>query len=67
MKRNRISGEVTQKVLDLLKERGSLRSRDLAEMGISREMLRYSPRDSYSVCVCMRLYEKEGITSDGLG
>jgi predicted transcriptional regulator of viral defense system len=37
----RFSGEVTKKALGLLKSRGSLRSRDLAEMGISREMLRY--------------------------
>lgn len=41
MKKRRFSGEVTQKVLNLLKERGSLRSRDLVKMGISREMLRY--------------------------
>ncbi len=36
-----VSGEVTKNVLGLLKSRGSLRPRDLAEMGISREMLRY--------------------------
>jgi predicted transcriptional regulator of viral defense system len=41
MKKNDFSGEVTRKVFDLLKERGILRSRDLAEMGISREMLNY--------------------------
>jgi len=41
MEKIRISGEVTKKALGLLKSRGSLRSRDLAEMGISREMLRY--------------------------
>jgi predicted transcriptional regulator of viral defense system len=35
------SGATTKKVLDLLKSRGSLRPRDLAEAGISREMLRY--------------------------
>jgi predicted transcriptional regulator of viral defense system len=37
----RFSGEVTEKALGLLKSYGSLRSRDLTEMGISREMLRY--------------------------
>jgi len=37
----RFSGEVTKKALGLLKSRGSLRSRDLSEMGISRGMLRY--------------------------
>ena len=41
MGKNRFSGEVTKKALGLLKSHGSLRSRDLAEMGISREMLRY--------------------------
>ena len=41
MGKNRFSGEVTKKALGLLKSRGSMRSRDLAEMGISREMLRY--------------------------
>jgi len=41
MAATRFSGEVTKKTLGLLKSRGLLRSRDLAEMGISREMLRY--------------------------
>src|SRR4030042_5845452 len=41
MAKKRFSGEVTKKTLSLLKSRGILRSRDLAEMGISREMLRY--------------------------
>lgn len=41
MKTRRFSGDVTKKALSLLKSRGSMRSRDLAEMGISREMLRY--------------------------
>jgi len=41
MPKNRFSGEVTKKLVHLLKSRGILRSRDLAEMGISREMLRY--------------------------
>ena len=41
MKKNRSRGEVTKKVLGLLKERGGLRSLDLAKLGISREMLRY--------------------------
>jgi predicted transcriptional regulator of viral defense system len=41
MAKNRFSGEITKKTLTLLKSRGILRSRDLAEMGISREMLRY--------------------------
>jgi predicted transcriptional regulator of viral defense system len=54
MKNKRIPGEVTKKILDLLKERGSLRSKDLAEMGISREMLRY-------------LYKKGKIERSGRG
>lgn len=41
MGKNRFAGEVTEKALGLLKSYGSLRSRDLTEMGISREMLRY--------------------------
>ena len=41
MKKRRYPGKITQKALNLLKERGTMRSRDLAEMGISREMLRY--------------------------
>ena len=41
MGKKRFSGEVTKKALGLLKSRGSLRSRELAEMGISREMLSY--------------------------
>lgn len=41
MTKSRFSGEVTKKTLRLLRSRGILRSRDLAEMGISREMLRY--------------------------
>ncbi len=41
MEKSRASGRTTKKVLDLLSKRGSLRPRDLAEMGISREMLRY--------------------------
>lgn len=41
MGKNRFSGEVTKKALGLLKSRGSMRSRDLAEKGISREMLRF--------------------------
>ena len=41
MRKDRFSGEVTKKTLSLLKSRGILRSRDLSEMGISREMLRY--------------------------
>lgn len=41
MGKNQFSGQVTKKALGLLKSRGSLRSRDLAEMGISREMLRF--------------------------
>lgn len=41
MKKRRYPGKITQKALTLLKERGTMRSRDLAEMGISREMLRY--------------------------
>jgi hypothetical protein len=41
MGKSRISGEVTKKALGLLKSHGSLRSRELAELGISREMLRY--------------------------
>jgi len=41
MEKKRFSGEVTKKTLSLLKSRGILRSRDLSEMGISREILRY--------------------------
>src|SRR4030042_4792256 len=41
MAKKRFSGDVMKKALSLLKSRGSMRSRDLAEMGISREMLRY--------------------------
>ena len=41
MENARLSGEVTKKALGLLKSRGSLRSRELAKMGISREMLRF--------------------------
>ncbi len=41
MRKDSIPGETTKKVLGLLKSRGGLRPRDLAEMGISREMLRY--------------------------
>ena len=41
MGKNRFAGKVTEKALGLLKSYGSLRSRDLTEMGISREMLRY--------------------------
>ena len=41
MGKNQFSGQVTKKALGLLKSRGSLRSRDLAQMGISREMLRF--------------------------
>jgi len=41
MGEKRFSGAVTKRALGLLKSRGSLRSRDLSEMGISREMLRY--------------------------
>ena len=41
MKKKTTSGATTNKVLKLLESRGSLRPRDLAEMGISREMLRY--------------------------
>ena len=37
----RFSGDVIKKTIELLKKHGSLRSRDLAKMGISREMLRY--------------------------
>jgi predicted transcriptional regulator of viral defense system len=54
MKNKRIPGEVTKKILDLLKEKGRLRSRDLTEMGISREMLRY-------------LYKKGKIERSGRG
>jgi len=41
MKESQAAGTATKKVLDLLSKRGSLRPRDLAEVGISREMLRY--------------------------
>lgn len=41
MKDSQPSGAVTKKVLELLNKRGSLRPRDLPEMGISREMFRY--------------------------
>ena len=54
MEKNRFSGEVTKKVLEILKNRGSLRPRDLANEGISREMLRY-------------LYKKGKIERSGRG
>ncbi len=41
MRKDRFSGEVTKKTVRLLKSHGILRSRDLSQMGISREMLRY--------------------------
>jgi len=41
MKKKPTSGQTTKKVLELLRSRGSLRPRDLPEVGISREMLRY--------------------------
>jgi predicted transcriptional regulator of viral defense system len=41
MEKRQASGATTEKVLDLLRNAGSLRPRDLAEAGISREMLRY--------------------------
>ena len=41
MEKTRFSGAVSKKALGLLKSRGSLRSRELAKMGISREMLRF--------------------------
>jgi predicted transcriptional regulator of viral defense system len=41
MSKKRSRGEITKKVLDILKNRGSLRARDLEYEGISREMLRY--------------------------
>lgn len=54
MGKSRFSGEVTKKVLEILKNRGSLRPRDLANEGISREMLRY-------------LYKKGKIERSGRG
>lgn len=54
MRKSRFSGEVTKKVLEILKNRGSLRSRDFANEGISREMLRY-------------LYKKGKIERSGRG
>lgn len=41
MRKNQTPGTTSRNVLDLLRKRGSLRPRDLAEVGISREMLRY--------------------------
>jgi predicted transcriptional regulator of viral defense system len=41
MGKGRFSGEISKKSIGLLRSRGILRPRDLAEMGISREMLRY--------------------------
>jgi predicted transcriptional regulator of viral defense system len=41
MKKGRFPGEISRKALNLLKSRGILRPRDLAEAGISRGMLRY--------------------------
>jgi len=41
MGKSRFSGEVTKKTLSLLESHGSLRARDISEMGVSREMLRY--------------------------
>ena len=41
MRKYLLPGEVTEKTTNLLKKRGILRPRDLTEMGISREMLRY--------------------------
>lgn len=41
MKNSPARGEITQKIIHLLRENGILRSRDLCALGISREMLRY--------------------------